>query len=78
MAEGDWYYCLDHHRVEPYQGCRSASRLGPYSSQDEAALALHKVEARNEDWESDPRFNDDPEDAAEAAEKRERWSPFGN
>lgn len=77
MAQGDWYYCLDHHQVEPYEGCRRGSRLGPYPSRETASLALQTVEARNEDWESDPRFNDDPEDDSEAQEKRETWSPFG-
>ena len=62
MAEGEWYYCLDHKTTEPYQGCRSANRLGPYATEDEAAAALAKVQERNEEWDNDPDWNDDIED----------------
>ena len=27
-----WYFCLDHHKVEPQQGCKPSQRLGPYDS----------------------------------------------
>ena len=33
MADGEWYWCLKHHAVEPYDGCRSEERLGPYATQ---------------------------------------------
>jgi hypothetical protein len=59
---GQYYYCLEHHTVEPEEGCRSADRLGPYGSEAEAARALEKVQERNEEWDNDPRWNDDPED----------------
>jgi hypothetical protein len=59
MAEGQWYYCLTHHAVEPYDGCKSIDRLGPYETPEDAACALAKVAERNEAWENDPRFNDD-------------------
>ncbi|MDQ3481242.1 MAG: hypothetical protein M3423_07940 [Actinomycetota bacterium] len=58
MAE-QYYYCLDHKSVESEDGCKSADRLGPYSSRDEATHALEKVEQRNEAWDTDPRWNDD-------------------
>ncbi len=54
-----FYYCLKHHTVEPEAGCRSADRLGPYPTEAEAARALEKVEERNEEWDTDPRWNDD-------------------
>lgn len=59
MTEGPWYYCLTHHAVEPYEGCKSDNRLGPYDTAADAANALEKVRQRNEEWETDPRFNDD-------------------
>ncbi|MGO1972398.1 MAG: hypothetical protein ACTH2Q_05505 [Propionibacteriaceae bacterium] len=59
MADGEWYYCLDHKTVEPYQGCKSANRLGPYPSREAAEGALETVSERNEDWDNDPRWNDD-------------------
>jgi hypothetical protein len=75
MPQGDWYYCLDHHAVEPYEGCRSATRLGPFATPADAAGAIEKAAQRNEAWENDPRFND--EDAEEDAEEPdEGWGPF--
>ena len=26
MADEQWFYCLKHNRVEPWDGCRSADR----------------------------------------------------
>lgn len=69
MADGQWYWCLKHHAVEPYEGCKSEDRLGPYATQAEAARALEKVAERNEEWEHDPRFNDLDEDG----EPRDPW-----
>ncbi len=57
MADGDWYYCLDHKTVEPYVGCKSENRLGPYPTRDEAEHALQKVAERNEAWDNDPKWN---------------------
>jgi hypothetical protein len=54
-----WYWCLTHQRVEPEDGCANAERLGPYASREEAAAALDTAAARNEAWDSDPRWNDD-------------------
>ena len=59
MSEGQWYYCLKHHAVEPYDGCKNVDRLGPYETRDEAARALETVRERNEEWERDARWDDD-------------------
>ncbi|HEY7564548.1 MAG TPA: hypothetical protein VIA81_06445 [Acidimicrobiia bacterium] len=56
-----WYFCLDHQRVEPDFGCRNDVRLGPFPTRDEAERALDRVEERNEEWESDPAWSDDDE-----------------
>ncbi len=69
---GSWYYCLDHRSVEPYEGCRSQSRLGPYATAADAARALERVTERNDDWDTDPRFNDPDEDD----EEESGWGPF--
>ena len=74
MADGDWYYCLDHHTVEPYDGCKSATRLGPYATAADAGAALQRVEQRNEQWENDPRYKDDDDDDERRGE--ERSNPF--
>ncbi len=71
MAEGQWYWCLKHHRVEPYGACKSEDRLGPYATEQEAAAALDTVAARNEQWDAaDRRENEDDWD-------EDRSSPFG-
>jgi hypothetical protein len=75
MAQGDWYYCLDHHTVEPYEGCRSATRLGPFPTPAAAAEAIENAVQRNEQWENDPRFNDD-DDERDEGEREEGWGPF--
>ncbi len=54
-----WYYCLDHKRVEPRDGCRAEVRLGPYDTRQEAARALEKVAERNAEWDNDPAWNDE-------------------
>lgn len=61
-AENEYYFCIKHHAVEPWDGCRSDNRLGPYATRGEAEQALEKVAARNDAWDNDPRFNDPDED----------------
>lgn len=56
-----YFFCLKHHTVEGQDGCRASDRLGPYETEAEAARALEKVEERNESWDDDPKWNDDPE-----------------
>ena len=55
----EYWFCLVHHTVERADGCKNADRLGPYPTQAEAARALDKVEERNEDWDNDPKWNDE-------------------
>lgn len=59
MSDGQWYWCLTHHAVEPYDGCKDDDRLGPYATRDEAQHALEKVQERNDAWDNDPNWNDD-------------------
>jgi hypothetical protein len=58
MAER-YFYCLEHKTVEGEDGCKAADRLGPYATREEAEHALEMVEQRNEEWDNDPRWNDD-------------------
>ncbi len=62
MSDGKYWYCLTHHTVEGESGCRNADRLGPYDTPEQAAQALEKVQERNEEWEHDPRWNDEAEE----------------
>ena len=59
MSENEYWFCLTHHTVEGRDGCKNSDRLGPYASSTEASRALEKVEERNEEWDNDPKWNDD-------------------
>jgi hypothetical protein len=60
MADGQWWYCLQHKTVEADDaGCKAVDRLGPYASREEAASALQRVAERNDAWDNDPKWNDD-------------------
>jgi len=63
MSGIEYYYCLTHRTVEPSdRGCRAVDRLGPYPDRASAEHALEKVEARNEEWENDPKWNDEDDE----------------
>lgn len=55
----EWYYCLRHRRVEPWNGCRNSDRLGPYPTEQEAEHALEKVSRRNDKWDEEDDLWDD-------------------
>ena len=55
-----YWYCVKHHAVEEPDGCAPIDRLGPYATREEAERALEKAEQRNEDWDNDPNWNDEP------------------
>lgn len=57
--EDKFWYCVKHHRVEGAEGCRAIHRLGPFDTYGEAAHALEIAEQRNEEWDNDPRWNDE-------------------
>lgn len=64
MSDDAWYYCLKHHQVEPFEGCKAADRLGPYGSLGEASHALERVAERNQEWDRE----DEDEEAQEVAD----------
>jgi hypothetical protein len=51
--DGEWYWCLAHHRVEQGKACPERVRMGPYSSAEEAARWREKADQRNERWEGE-------------------------
>jgi hypothetical protein len=60
MAEGDWWFDLETHQVVPDNNdTKVTDRLGPYKTREEAERALQRVEERNEEYDNDPRWNDD-------------------
>ncbi len=54
-----YWYCLNHHAVEAQDGCDYKDRLGPYDTEAAASRALDKVKERNEQWDNDPKWNDE-------------------
>lgn len=48
-----WYYCLEHKKVEPEDGCANAERLGPFSTEAEANDALKIAAERNAAFDAD-------------------------
>jgi len=54
-----FWYCVKHHRVEEPDGCAPIDRLGPYDTREGAEQALAKAAQRNQDWDTDPRWNDE-------------------
>ena len=48
------------HQVVPDNNdTKITDRLGPYKTREEAERALERVEERNEEYDNDPRWNDD-------------------
>ena len=48
-----WYYCLEHQRVEPDDGCPNAERMGPYETKEAAEHALELAAERNAAFDED-------------------------
>ena len=57
----NWWWCLDHKRVEQDAGCGSTTRLGPYDSEQQAATAIARTRARTAE-----------QDARDEADQKER------
>jgi len=48
----NWYYCLEHQRVEPVDGCPNAERMGPYATEADAAHAMETAHARSDAYDA--------------------------
>ncbi|MBC2867371.1 hypothetical protein [Streptomyces mexicanus] len=57
---GEWFYCLQHQKVEEGPECPAKDRFGPYASRAEAQHAMDTARERNLQWETDPRWHDAP------------------
>jgi hypothetical protein len=57
-----YWFCVKHHRVEGPDGdiCPPIDRLGPYETEADAARALERARERNEEWDNDTNWSDDP------------------
>lgn len=65
---GEWYYCLEHRKVEEGPECPAKDRMGPYASRTEAERALEIAAERNEEWAKDPRWSDEEQPPAEGTD----------
>lgn len=52
MAQA-WYWCLDHSRIEPEEGCPNDRRMGPYDTREEAATAVARAHERTKEWDAE-------------------------
>ncbi len=50
---GGYYWCVRHSCVEQGPGCENAMRLGPYTTEAEAAAAPERTAARTEEWDAE-------------------------
>ncbi|MCZ4123168.1 hypothetical protein [Streptomyces sp. H39-S7] len=57
---GEWFYCLEHRKVEEGPECPAKDRFGPYADRAEAERAMQTAADRNLAWETDPRWHDKP------------------
>ncbi|MET7679624.1 hypothetical protein [Streptomyces sp. NPDC005423] len=55
---GEWYYCLEHKKVEEGPECPAKDRFGPYPTRGEAEHAMESAWERNLEWENDPKWHD--------------------
>jgi hypothetical protein len=58
-----YWWCLDHETVETDEGCANTVRLGPFPGPMEASHALEAARQRSEEWDSDPAWNDEPDES---------------
>lgn len=57
-----WFFNVRTGLVEGRSGAKSADRLGPYSTREEAQEALARVQARNDVWDEQDKSPDEDED----------------
>ena len=47
MSNATWWWCLEHRKVEEGFGCGGTTRVGPYDSEQDAALAPQRIRERD-------------------------------
>lgn len=52
-AQGQWYYCFKHQKVETHDESAEMDRMGPYPTREAAANWRQQVAARNEAWDEE-------------------------
>lgn len=54
-----WYDLTTKTAIRGRKLGKAADRLGPYASREEAEHAMERVAERNDEWDHDPKWNDD-------------------
>ncbi|MGX7680513.1 hypothetical protein ACSMXN_16610 [Jatrophihabitans sp. DSM 45814] len=58
--EGTYWFCETHHTVEPFNGCGSKNRIGPFDTAEAAANALKTIADRERRYDAeDSAWNGD-------------------
>lgn len=70
-APGEWYYCLEHGKVEEGPECPARDRMGPYPTPADAARAMQAAAERNEEWDTDPRWHNGQDEKKDANEEKD-------
>ena len=52
-AQGQWYWCFEHQKVERFDECNQMDRMGPYPTADDAAHWRDRVAERNRAWDDE-------------------------
>lgn len=52
-AQGKWYYCFKHQKVETHDESDEMDRMGPYPTREAAENWRQQVAARNDAWDED-------------------------
>jgi hypothetical protein len=52
-AEGKWYYCFKHKKVETQDECHQMDRMGPYRTKENAEHWRDTVAERNQEWDAE-------------------------
>jgi hypothetical protein len=50
---GTFWFCQKHDAVEPFEGCGSHQRIGPFDTEGEAAKALDTIAERNRRYDAE-------------------------
>ena len=50
---GTFWFCQKHHAVEPFDGCGSHQRIGPFDTEAEAASALDTIAERERRYDAE-------------------------
>jgi hypothetical protein len=58
--ESTFWFCETHHAVEPFHGCGSGKRIGPFDSETAAANALQTIAERERRYDSEDAAWDGP------------------